>query len=137
MNTFLSPRPVWQQNGIFLLRLIIGIFLIYHGWEVFDKTKMQDYQTWDAFKGAGKQWLPYLGKSMELIAGIMLLFGFLTRLAALFVIGTLGYIAFFVGGGEIWYADQHPFLFVLMALVFIFTGPGKYSLDGIFFKSKN
>jgi len=137
MHKLLSRHPVWQQNGIFLLRLIVAVFLIYHGWEVFDKKTMQEYQTWDVFKGEGKQWMPYLGKAMELFSGVLLLVGFLTRFAALLVVCTLGYIAFFVGGGKVWYADQHPFLFVLLALVFIFTGPGNYSLDHVFFKPKN
>lgn len=136
MNKFLSSTPIWQQNGIFLLRVIVGIFLIYHGWEVFDKAKMQEYETWDMFKGVGKGFLPYLGKSLELIAGIFLFLGLFTRVAALIIIGTLGYIAFFVGNGKVWYEDQHPFLFVLLALVFIFTGPGKYSLDNTIFKPK-
>jgi len=47
------------------------------------------------------------------------------------------YISLFVGTGKIWYQDQHPFLFVLLALVFFFTGPGKYSIDHILFTKKN
>jgi putative oxidoreductase len=136
MQRFLSPSPIWQQNGIFLLRIIVGGFLIYHGCEVFDKVKMHEYETWDTFKGMGKSFLPYLGKSLELIAGICLFLGLFTRFASMMIMGTLGYITFFVGGGKVWYEDQHPFLFVLLALVFIFTGPGNYSLDQFLFKPK-
>ena len=136
MQKFLSPSPIWQQNGIFLVRIIVGIFLIYHGWEIFEKTKMQEYLTWENFRDPGKAYLPYLGKSMELCAGILLFLGLFTRLSSLLIMGTLGYITFFVGGGKIWYEDQYPFLFVLLALVFIFTGPGNFSLDKILFKTK-
>lgn len=136
IQKFLSPSPIWQQNGIFLVRIIVGIFLIYHGWEIFDKTKMQEYLTWENFRDPGKSYLPYLGKSMELSAGILLFLGLFTRLSALLIMGTLGYIAFFVGGGKIWYEDQYPFLFVMLALVFIFTGPGNFSLDKFLFQAK-
>jgi uncharacterized membrane protein YphA (DoxX/SURF4 family) len=43
------------------------------------------------------------------------------------------YVSFFVGHGKIWYEDQHPFLFVLLALVFFFYGPGKMSVDQLLF----
>ncbi len=40
---------------------------------------------------------------------------------------------FFVGHGKIWYEDQHPFLFVLLAFVFFFIGGGKWSVDYLLF----
>jgi putative oxidoreductase len=72
----------------------------------------------------------YAGKSAELLSGIFLFAGFFTRLGAVIVVGTFLYITFFVGHGKFWYEDQHPFMFVLFGLLFIFTGPGAYSLDG-------
>jgi putative oxidoreductase len=47
------------------------------------------------------------------------------------------FIAFFIGHGRIHMEDQHPFLFVLLALVFVFTGPGKWSLDSLLFGRKH
>lgn len=75
--------------------------------------------------------MAYLGKGAELVGGVMLIVGWWTRLAALIVIFTMAYIAFFIGNGIIWYNDQHPFMFVLLGLVFIFTGPGRYSMDAL------
>ncbi len=40
-----------------------------------------------------------------------------------------------VGDGRIWYEEQHPFLFVLLGIVFFFTGAGKWSFDYLFFGS--
>jgi putative oxidoreductase len=134
MNKFFSTSPIWQQNGLFLIRVMIGFFLIYHGKEVFDAAKMQEYVKWDTFKSSSA--MPYLGKVTELVAGVLLLLGLFTRLACLITIGTFGYITFFVGKGKFWMEDQHPFLFVLLALLFIFMGPGALSLDELFFKNK-
>ena len=129
MKKFFSTQPIWYDGGLFVVRLILGIFMTYHGWEIFDKVKMNEYAAWDTFKN--QAFMAYLGKGAELVGGIMLIFGWWTRLAALIVIFTMAYIAFFVGNGIIWYNDQHPFLFVLLGLVFIFTGPGRYSIDAM------
>ncbi len=114
-----------------LVRLVTGFFMIYHGWEVFSAAKMETYLQWDMFwEGTAGQFQVYAGKIAELLAGILLFTGFLTRIASLIMVFTMGYIAFFVGNGRVWYEDQHPFLFVLLGLVFLFAGPGSWSIDG-------
>lgn len=134
MSKLTSPHGLWQDNGIALIRLIVGFFMIYHGWEIFSSEKMNAYLDWDMFKTSSGKTMVYLGKGVELIAGIFLFLGLLTRVAAIILVITMAYITFFVGHGKIWYEDQHPFLFVLLGMVFIFTGPGSLSLDRIFFK---
>ncbi len=136
MNRFLSSSKLASaDSGIAFIRIITGAFLLYHGWEVFDAGKIKEYAGWDSFKGFSYPLLmAYLGKGSEFVAGLLLTTGFLTRIGCIIVICTLGYITFFIGHGEIWMNDQHPFMFVLLALVFIFTGPGKWSLDGLLFK---
>ena len=130
MKKFFSIQPIWYDGGLFVVRLILGIFMVYHGWEVFDKAKMAEYATWPQFKNTGApEFMAYLGKTAELVGGILMVLGWWTRLAAIIIAGTMAYVAFFVGDGIVWYNDQHPFMFVVLALVFIFTGPGRYSLD--------
>jgi len=137
MNRFLSPNSLMQENGIAFIRILIGIFLIYHGCEIFDAAKMREYASWDMFKKSSTPSLmPYLGKATELIGGLMLAVGLFTRIACLIIIGTMLYIAFIIGNGKIWYEDQYPFLFVLFAFVFIFTGPGNWSADKLIFNKK-
>lgn len=137
MNKFFSSAPVWEQAGLLLIRVTLGFFLVYHGWEIFSEAKMNEYLVWDNFNNANGKLLVYAGKGAELVAGIFFILGLFTRLASLFTIGTMCYIAFFLGNGIIWNNDQHPFLFVLLALIFFFTGPGRYSLDHYLFKSKS
>lgn len=136
MNKFLSPLPLWQNAGLALVRLMVGAFMIYHGWEIFSPSKMNGYLEWDLFKTSSGKTLVYVGKAAELIAGIFLFLGLFTRLGALILIGTMACISFFVGHGKIWYEDQYPFLFVLLGLVFFFMGPGAFSLDNLIFKNK-
>ena len=137
MKNLLSPSPLWQDSGLAFIRIIVGAFMIFHGWEVFDAEKMKVYLTWESFKGfSSPSFMVYMGKIAELIAGILMTIGLFTRPAALVLIFTMLYISFLVGHGKVWYEDQHPFLFVLLGLVFFFTGPGKLSVDQLLFRNK-
>jgi putative oxidoreductase len=134
MNKLFSTSPILPKGGLTIIRIIIGCFLIYHGWEVFDKDKMNEYAKWDIFKNASSPLFKvYAGKTAELIAGFLLAIGLFTRVACLIIVGTFIYIPFFVGSGKIWYEDQYPFLFALFGLLFFFNGPGKYSIDHVLF----
>lgn len=138
MKRFFSSEPLWQSSGIAVVRIIVGLFMVFHGIEVFDSEVMKGYTKWDTFKGySSPAFLVYMGKSAELVAGIFLTIGLFTRLASIILICTMLYIAFFVGHGKVWYDDQHPFLFVLLGLVFIFCGPGKLSVDYILSNKKS
>ena|SRR5258705_6952144 len=137
MNKIFSPSPVWQNNGLALIRIIVGVFLIYHGWEIFSAAKMNEYLQWDMFKNSSSgKVLVYAGKGAELISGVFLMIGLFTRIAAIILICTMAYISFFVGHGKIWYDDQYPFLFMLLGLVFFFMGGGKWSMDDLLFNRK-
>jgi putative oxidoreductase len=46
-------------------------------------------------------------------------------------------ICFGIGKGRVFMEDQHPFLFILLAFVFFFTGPGKWSLDYLLFERRS
>jgi len=131
MKPILSVIDRNQNEGLALIRVITGFFMVYHGWEIFEPVKMKGYFEWDQFKTSA--WLAYAGKAAELIGGFFLAIGLFTRMASLLIAGTMFYISVFVGNGKVWYEDQHPFLFVLLALVFFFTGGGKYSFDHFFF----
>jgi uncharacterized membrane protein YphA (DoxX/SURF4 family) len=136
MNRFFLPSPIAQNYGITLVRIITGILLIYHGWESFDAEKMKMYTGWFVERkySSPAAWA-YAGKIAELLAGIGFLLGLFTRLASLAAIAAFAGIIFILGDkGKIFEGDQHPFLFILLSLIFLFTGPGALSLDGMMFK---
>jgi uncharacterized membrane protein YphA (DoxX/SURF4 family) len=138
MNKFLSPSPLWFSNGIALVRIITGILMVWHGWELFDAEKISMYSGWFAEKKySNPSLMVYAGKGAELLAGVGFLLGLFTRLASVAAIAAFAGIIFMLGDkGKIFQGDQHPFLFILLALVFFFTGPGSWSVDGIFFKRR-
>ncbi|MBC6491235.1 DoxX family protein [Flavihumibacter stibioxidans] len=135
MKKFLSPDcKIWYEPGMAFVRILTGLFMVYHGWEIFNDQKMQDYAKWLTdlhFPYAAT--MAFVGKAAELLSGFLLTLGLFTRLAVIPLACTMLVITFGMGKGKIFYEDQHPFLFVLISLVFFFAGPGKYSLDHILF----
>lgn len=125
-----SPKTQLSGIGTAVVRIITGLFMAYHGFEIFDSKLMNDYAQWDMFKELPLGLvLVYLGKGAEFVAGILLALGLFTKIASGIIAVTMLSITFFVGHGKFWYEDQHPFLFVLLALIFFFNGAGSWSLD--------
>jgi putative oxidoreductase len=125
-----SGNTQFSSIGTAIIRIVTGLFMVYHGFEIFDAKLMNDYAKWDMFKDLPMGLvLVYLGKGAEFVAGILLALGLFTKLASCIIALTMLSITFFVGHGKFWYKDQHPFLFVLLALVFFFNGAGVWSLD--------
>ena len=138
ISDFFSHRGIRMYEGLALIRIVTSIFLIYHGWEVFDQEKMNGYAKWlGEMQFTSPLIMGYAGKGAELLAGLLLLLGFLTRVAVILLITTMLIITFGIGQGRIFMEEQHPFLFILLGLLFFFTGPGKWSLDEILFHNKS
>lgn len=121
----------YSDAAIGIVRIITGLFLLYHGFEIFKPEVMAEYPKMSALSGNAGSIIAYIGKALELIVGILLVVGYQTRLAALLMIVVFLSITFFIGSGKFWYTDQHPFLFVLLGVIFLFYGSGKFSLDGL------
>lgn len=136
MNSFFSPSPMLLHQGIAVVRIIVGMLLIYHGSEIFNPELMNGYIEGGMVTGPYAKLMAYLGKGSEFTSGSLLLLGLFTRVGALMMICTFSYITFFLGQGRFWYQDQHPFMFALFGLLFLFTGPGSWSTDQIIFKEK-
>lgn len=138
MNKFLSAKSLpGSATAIGIIRVITGALVTYHGLELFDQSIIDKYLSWEKIqKLPAPVFMVYLGKIMELFAGLGLVFGFLTRAASLSLTVVMLFICFYVGKGIFYYDDQHPFLFALMGMLFFYNGPGKWSLDKLFFKSE-
>ena len=137
MKHFFSAQGIWQHTGLGIIRILVGALMTYHGLEVFNEDIMDGYVTrLSNLHFPAPVIMAYVGKGSEFIGGVFLTLGLLTRLAIIPLIATMAIICFGMGSGKFWYEDQHPFLFILLCLVFFFCGPGRYSLDKIIFKNK-
>ena len=125
----LNSNGIWE-NGFALVRFVTGIFLIVHGTQAFAAEDMKGYAQWltDLHVPLPAQ-MAYIGKGTELLGGLCLALGLFTMVATVLLIITFCFVTFVMGHGKIFTEDQHPFLFVLLSLIFFFIGPGRWSLD--------
>lgn len=134
-NILYSPTPPFRETGLAIIRIILGVFMIFHGWELFDPVKMNEYSKWMVdLKLVAPTFMPYLGKTIEFVAGIFLVVGLFTRIVVIPLAFTMAFICFVLGDGRIFMEEQYPFLFLLLSLLFFFTGGGRWSLDNILFR---
>ena len=137
MNKLFSSSPILQKEALALFRIIIGVFLIYHGREIFNEVRIEEYSAWNGIKELPYPlFMAYLGKGMEFVTGILIAIGLFTRIASLCIGIVMVFIVFGIGTGKFYEQDQHPFLFALIGILFFFIGPVKWSIDQKLFKEK-
>lgn len=139
MKKILTPLPLLGEKTVIgILRIIVGIFMIYHGFEIFDKDAIAVYTGWFVEKKfPAPQFWGYLGKGTEFFCGIFLMIGLFTRIVCIPLMFAMLFIVIILGHSKIFYEDQYPFLFFLFFLLFFLCGPGKWSLDKLLFGKQN
>jgi putative oxidoreductase len=119
----------------FFLRLAVAAIFFYHGMQKtlgwFGGDGWQKTMTlWTSAEGYG---LPSLVVAFLLVAevgvSLGLLFGFLTRLAALAVVMIMAVVLIFVHGGTTFEAVEFPLVLLAAGLSLLITGGGHFSLD--------
>jgi putative oxidoreductase len=131
-------RKLHLENWLVLIRIISGIIIAKYGLEVFNKEHMEGNIAW--LKDVHfplPAFMAYVGKYTELIGGILLIGGLLTRIVAVALVINMSVIVFVMGHGKIFAEDQMPFLLLLLFAGFLFSGAGKWSLDYVLFKKSN
>lgn len=136
LNTNNQSPGVWY-DGIALVRIVLGVLLIFHGLQLFERQDMDEFA--DVLFNKAMPYpevMAYSGKLVELIGGFFLILGLFTRLITALLFITFIFITFIMGEGKILTDNQHPFMFALISLVFFFTGAGRFSIDYILFINK-
>jgi putative oxidoreductase len=121
-------------NSFFVIRIIIGILIAKEGLGVFDKSHMDGNFAWlKDIHFPAPIFMAYVGKTAELIGGILLAAGLATRFVSLVLVIDMVVITFVLGSGKFWNQDELPFLLLIFFASFIFLGGGIYSLDHLLF----
>ena len=130
----LNQSPGVWYDGIAIVRIMVGVMLIFHGWQLFETNDMGLFA--DLLFNMAipfPEAMAYTGKLIELLGGFFLILGLFTRVMTVLLFLTFMFITFAIGEGKIFTDNQHPFLFALISLVFFFTGAGRLSIDFILF----
>jgi len=77
----------------------------------------------------------WLSGSAEFFGGLLLAIGFLTRPAALFIIINMSVAAFLRHADDPFSSKEKAFFYMVVAVVFLITGSGKYGIDSLFRKN--
>lgn len=134
-NLLLNNRPLFPDTSYFTLRFCTGVFMCYyHGWS----KLLSDASRWERLGNTLTQWigldalsvpLGFMAAFSESIGALLIAFGLLTRPAA-FLLGTTMLVASTkklsetgIDGSEL------PLLFLILCIIILLKGSGKYSLD--------
>ncbi len=139
MNILTKDWKNGRDLGLLIIRVVFGIVLLYgHGAEKLSTIfSGQEIQFMDPI-GLGANLSFYLAAFAEGICSILLILGLFSRLAS--VILTINFIvitilhAFIMGDG--FNILELRFLYLSAFLATFFIGPGRYSLDYLFFNNK-
>jgi putative oxidoreductase len=119
-----------QPLGLLVLRLVLGAIMIAHGYPLVFGGIHHHMDTVRSLNLPG--WMAYLSAASQFGGGILLVVGFLTRLAALgicitMVVAILGvhWKNGFLGQGNY----QFPLALAAIAFSLIFTGAGPIAVD--------
>ena len=135
-----SMRQSLAPLFLTFLRIYVGVVMAVHGW-----LKIENFgATVEQFTNLGlpaPKIMVLLAIAGEFVAGIGLIVGFLTPLAALGVTATMAVAVFKVHWNNGLLASDNGFEFpgtlMFVALYFVFRGAGPISVDGLICRGKS
>jgi len=134
LQKFLNNKAWSYDAGLLLLRLGAALMLL-HGWDKYVSFSENSGDWPDPFH-IGTVMSYSLTVFAELGCTVFLLLGLFTRPALVPLIVTFLVIVFVVHGKDPFEEKEHALLYLFLYLSLLFTGPGKYSLDGLLQKRR-
>ncbi len=129
-NRLWSVRPLSLDLGLLVVRMSLALFMLSHGY-----PKLANFtDRMDRFSdpyGLGSPVSLALAVFAEFFCSILLALGLFTRFALVPLIVTMATVVFVVHAGDPFGDREKALLFLLPYLALFFTGPGKFSIDGL------
>ncbi|MEZ2446377.1 putative oxidoreductase [Chitinophaga sp. W3I9] len=115
--------------SMLVLRVISGGLILLHGWPklINFTAKMNSFP--DPL-GVGHKISLGMVVFAEVFCAVLLIMGLLTRLASVPLVICMGVIIFMIHGHDPVSEKEMPILFLAAFVTLLFTGPGRFSLDG-------
>ena len=130
-------RPFIRETALLLLRLVLGVVFIAHGWDkMFITGPIETAGQFSAMGVPNARFSAYAAGIAELAGGGMLILGFLSTIVAGVLILLMGSAIFFAHWGNGFFVSQGgpEFVMVLIAalIMIVVFGAGRVSLDRVF-----
>jgi putative oxidoreductase len=135
MSKSLNSLQPW---GAFLLRLVLGIAMVWHGYDkVIPSGGFHGGNTFSALNHHGHfvaslglpYWLGYVSALTEFIGGILLILGLLTRFAAFLVSINMLVALVLVNRHHGYAGSEYSMALFAIAVMLVFYGAGAAALD--------
>lgn len=135
--------------GLLILRLGIGGYMLTHGWGKVQMLLAGDFDKFDDPIGLGNTLSLVLVVTAEFLGALLVMLGAATRFAAATVVIAMtvaalvahgsdpwtmgeGYRLFMSGESKSWASKEPALLYLIPFLALVFTGAGRFSIDGLF-----
>lgn len=122
--------------GLLLLRAAFGGLMLVHGWQ-----KLTGFQELAAVfpdpLGIGGKLSLIAAIGAEFGCSLLLIAGLAGRLAAIPLACTMGVALFIVHAADPWQKKELAAVYLAAYAALVFTGPGRFSLDGLFRRPKS
>ncbi len=134
MSRWLDTLQPW---GVLLLRLALGAAMIHHGWIKVVPANLQHSQALSALDHWSRYvttlglpyWLGYVSAFTELLGGLLVVLGLLTRFAAFMITVNMLVALVTVNIPKGYNASEYTLALIAIAVMLIFTGGGALALD--------
>ncbi len=133
---FFSTSQFLPGIGLALLRIGAAVMMLTHGWAKIANFS-ENLSTFRDPIGLGPAVSLQLAIFAEFFCAILLAMGFLTRLSLVPLIITMSVAAFIAHADDPFSSKEKSLLFLLIFIVLLFLGPGKYSVDAQIKKKRN
>ena len=136
----LSFLSKYKDFGLFILRLGIGLgFMLVHGWPKISGGPEFWVKQGASMGNLGIHFAPlfwgFMSSITEFGGGALLILGLFTRPVAFFMMcNMIVAITFHLTHLDPWARVIYPIEMISVFIALFFTGPGKLSLDNLFFK---
>jgi putative oxidoreductase len=144
-------KELLNSVGLLILRLGVGGYMFSHGWGKLQMLFAGDFDKFADPIGLGKELSLVLVALAEGVCSLLVMVGLGTRFAAVPVVIAMGVAAFVAHGSDPWsmgeaarqflagesksWASKEPaLLFLIPFLALVFTGAGKFSIDGLIWR---
>lgn len=125
-----TPKQI--SLGLLILRIGIGCMMLVHGVQKVSGFSAMSEAFPDPI-GVGSMASLILAIGAEVGCSILLIVGLGTRLAAIPLAFTMIIALFVVHGSDPWKVKELAAMYLLAYTAILFTGPGQYSLDQLWF----
>lgn len=124
-----------KNIGFLLLRVFVGIGMLTHGIPKIAGGP----EVWSGLGGVMSSigvpgpavFWGFMAAVAESVGALLLLLGGFTTVASFLIVSTMGVAAFVAHAGDPFATREKALLYLFCALLFLFKGAGRYSMDGL------